>query len=183
MCFACVSFVPRGKRSKMFCTRLSKNKTKRNETNNCAPPPPRAPSSLPFQDDHPADANYYFSSGEQGRCYLAPERFYSAPQASDGASAAGGGGGAGAGAGAPRAAGGAGAGLAGARGGGLDGLVSDCLVEGRCGFRSGQGVKGSMSCFFHCRRHHPPLFWIFTSRRLFGYARSPFCRNFASCLC
>ncbi|CAN0524871.1 unnamed protein product, partial [Laminaria digitata] len=36
-----------------------------------------------IQDDHPADANYYFSSGEQGRCYLAPERFYSAPEALD----------------------------------------------------------------------------------------------------
>eukprot|EP00903_Cladosiphon_okamuranus_P008555 g8210.t1 len=90
---------------------------------------PFKPTLLP--DDHPADANYYFSSGEQGRCYLAPERFYSAPQAPDGASATGGGGGAGASAtGAPRAARGAGAGLAGARGAGLDGLEASVIQPG-----------------------------------------------------
>ncbi|CAN0147967.1 unnamed protein product, partial [Discosporangium mesarthrocarpum] len=37
---------------------------------------PFKPTFLP--DDHPADANYYFSSGDQGRCYLAPERLQSA---------------------------------------------------------------------------------------------------------
>ncbi|CAM9769040.1 unnamed protein product, partial [Choristocarpus tenellus] len=37
---------------------------------------PFKPTYLP--DDHPADANYYFTSGEQGRCYLAPERLRSA---------------------------------------------------------------------------------------------------------
>lgn len=106
---------------------------KRDTNDRCRPPSPSF-SSIGSQDDHPADANYYFSSGEQGRCYLAPERFYSAPQASEGASAAGGAGGAGAAAtGAPRAAGGAGAGLAGARGAGLDGLVGAYFwTKGRC---------------------------------------------------
>lgn len=87
-------------------------------------PPPLFPSP---QDDHPADANYYFSSGEQGRCYLAPERFYSAPQASDASTGDGAAGGVEAvdATGAARVTGGgAVAGPAGARGGGLDGLVS-----------------------------------------------------------
>lgn len=47
---------------------------------------------LVAKDDHPADANYYFSSGEQGRCYLAPERFHSAPQTNEDSRSAGGGG-------------------------------------------------------------------------------------------
>lgn len=80
--------------------------------------------SIHFQDDHPADANYYFSSGEQGRCYLAPERFYSAHQASDVSVVTVGG--VSTGADKPGTAGTAGAGRGpGARSvGGLDGLVS-----------------------------------------------------------
>ena len=126
------------------------------------PSPSPSFSSIGSQDDHPADANYYFSSGEQGRCYLAPERFYSAPQASEGASAAGGAGGAGAAAtGAPRAAGGAGAGLAGARGAGLDGLVGAYFwTKGRCDrwmlrltvSRVAKHIRRTTPCFFRCRR-------------------------------
>lgn len=82
-------------------------------------------SSLILQDDHPADADYYFSSGEQGRCYLAPERFYSAHQTAQ----TGSGGDSAPGSADHQAAaarlGGAAApaGPGGARGGGLEGLV------------------------------------------------------------
>ncbi|CAN0094811.1 unnamed protein product, partial [Hapterophycus canaliculatus] len=90
---------------------------------------PFKPTFLP--DDHPADANYYFSSGEQGRCYLAPERFYSAPQAPEASVRSGGEGGDaadGADAGRSKSAGvGGPGGVRGRGGGGLDGLEASVI--------------------------------------------------------
>ncbi|CAN0525687.1 unnamed protein product, partial [Ectocarpus sp. 12 AP-2014] len=112
---------------------------------------PFKPTFLP--DDHPADANYYFSSGEQGRCYLAPERFYSVPQASD-ASATGDGAASGAMAGAagvvgtPQQARGAVAGAAQAKaggggGGGLDGLEASVIQPGPDGLSTDSTIPAS----------------------------------------
>lgn len=100
-----------------------------------------------MKDDHPADANYYFSSGEQGRCYLAPERFHSAPQTNEDSGSVGGGGAtaattvtSGAGTsdgGVPDVAGGysSGAGSRRGGGGGLEGLVG-CVEHLLVGFNT-----------------------------------------------